>query len=664
MTYKWRNFKKLGRKHHFMMFEILLALVVVMFGIFGISSMMPVGMSSQKQAVGTSYMTDAAEQLLRFNASKLRTDWDWLNVFASAKPDQNDQGTTWLSSSLFEVNNLRIKADDGFNAAIDNNSGLFLLEQLTLGQVDHAAIARLWKDVTVNANGSMDVTIYAEVSWPAEKPYYARDKQVFNLQVSKAPEIAMASETYSSSVCSITKENGGGYSTIISDVVDNGDSTYTIDLAITHDGCAGAECPELSSFSVEAGVGTYSNVSFGGITGTLDMGPDLDDDDFQGFKVDYTSGMGNGTPGNLYISYTLTSLQEQEMVAHGNGNVYSVTFAIADFEYVLNCNASSVSVSAAAADDAYIVDTSTGGGSSGAMTYNGGGATAAAMTFSPSDDYETLTVVAPGVLANDTTSDGSQLTAVLVAKPSKGTLTLNEDGSFTYVPSTKFKGKDGFTYKAFNGSKLTNVARVKINSTDDDIDFDIVDGEVIPDEEYTADLKMLGAAITWGGSYDMPVTVKATIGSNTIEPWGSYDLPVDGNVNVHTSMDYTLPDTYPADTPVSILGRSWHKVDSSYSGTSNSHWQQEMVVDSATGSANVLVLRNGDAVPAIEPFQNQSSIVSFLQGYIDDATDTVVLDANQSILLFELGTTDLSSSAADFQDLVVLVTLKRVISEN
>ena len=35
----------------------------------------------------------------------------------------------------------------------------------------------------------------------------------------------------------------------------------------------------------------------------------------------------------------------------------------------------------------------------------------------------------------------------------------------------------------------------------------------------------------------------------------------------------------------------------------------------------------------------------------------MTMDENQSIYLFELGTTRLTSSAADFQDLVVLVTL-------
>ena len=42
---------------------------------------------------------------------------------------------------------------------------------------------------------------------------------------------------------------------------------------------------------------------------------------------------------------------------------------------------------------------------------------------------------APGVLANDTDADGDTLTAVLVAGPANGTLTLNADGSFTYTPT-------------------------------------------------------------------------------------------------------------------------------------------------------------------------------------------------------------------------------------
>ena len=71
---KWQETKYFSQQFNFFMLEITLALVVVMLAIFGVSSMFPVGMSTQKQAVGTSYMTDAAEQLLRLNASYIKND--------------------------------------------------------------------------------------------------------------------------------------------------------------------------------------------------------------------------------------------------------------------------------------------------------------------------------------------------------------------------------------------------------------------------------------------------------------------------------------------------------------------------------------------------------------------------------------------------------------
>ncbi len=61
---------------------------------------------------------------------------------------------------------------------------------------------------------------------------------------------------------------------------------------------------------------------------------------------------------------------------------------------------------------------------------------------------ETLQVDAPGVLGNDHDPDSEQLTAVLVARPDHGELTLNADGSFTYTPEAGYVGADKFTYAA------------------------------------------------------------------------------------------------------------------------------------------------------------------------------------------------------------------------
>jgi VCBS repeat-containing protein len=62
-----------------------------------------------------------------------------------------------------------------------------------------------------------------------------------------------------------------------------------------------------------------------------------------------------------------------------------------------------------------------------------------------------LHIAAPGVLKNDTDADNPTLTAVKDASPQFGTLTLNSDGSFTYVPTTGFRGNDTFTYHVNDG---------------------------------------------------------------------------------------------------------------------------------------------------------------------------------------------------------------------
>src|SRR5439155_272846 len=64
--------------------------------------------------------------------------------------------------------------------------------------------------------------------------------------------------------------------------------------------------------------------------------------------------------------------------------------------------------------------------------------------YTTAEDTE-LTVIAPGVLANDSDVDGNSLSAVLVSSPSHGTLTLNSDGSLVYLPALNFNGIDTFT---------------------------------------------------------------------------------------------------------------------------------------------------------------------------------------------------------------------------
>ena len=184
---------KFSQKSNFGMIEVALAAFILTTALMGISSLFITGMESQKRAVSSSMAVDGAEQFLSLNATFIKTDWNWSFIFANSKPTADDHELEWNIDPIFEHQNIVISPEVDFDPSFDLNSGYFLLEQLTDGRVDHRAIMRLWKDLQINENGSIKGTLYLEVSWRAELPYHSREKQIFTLEVFKAPEIELAS---------------------------------------------------------------------------------------------------------------------------------------------------------------------------------------------------------------------------------------------------------------------------------------------------------------------------------------------------------------------------------------------------------------------------------------------------------------------------------------
>jgi hypothetical protein len=69
---------------------------------------------------------------------------------------------------------------------------------------------------------------------------------------------------------------------------------------------------------------------------------------------------------------------------------------------------------------------------------------------------------ANGVLKNDFDMDGQMLVCVLTESPSNGFVSLNADGSFTYLPKSGFEGTDVFTYAIFDGQSLSKPSKVTL----------------------------------------------------------------------------------------------------------------------------------------------------------------------------------------------------------
>ena len=93
--------------------------------------------------------------------------------------------------------------------------------------------------------------------------------------------------------------------------------------------------------------------------------------------------------------------------------------------------------------------------------------TTAAATYDAHSGGVLTVDAAQGVLAGDIDNNGETLTAALAANggPAHGTLTLNADGSFTYVSTAGYTGDDSFTYVASDSLSSSAATTVNIDIT-------------------------------------------------------------------------------------------------------------------------------------------------------------------------------------------------------
>ena len=133
----------------------------------------------------------------------------------------------------------------------------------------------------------------------------------------------------------------------------------------------------------------------------------------------------------------------------------------------------------------FVVLSGPGGVAGGTLTFSGPGqvvvqaAQAGSTAFNPAaaqmviTAFNTPPVSSNGSAAGDenttitgaataTDAQGTALNFILVTSPSHGTLTLNSNGSFSYVPAQYFHGTDSFTFKANDGYVDSNVSTVTL----------------------------------------------------------------------------------------------------------------------------------------------------------------------------------------------------------
>jgi hypothetical protein len=139
------------------------------------------------------------------------------------------------------------------------------------------------------------------------------------------------------------------------------------------------------------------------------------------------------------------------------------------------------------------------------------------------DESQAASVTPPGVLANDIDPDGDALTALITELPVQGTLTLDADGGFTYVPDSPegHSGADGFRYVARDGSLQSNSAFVLLVSAASDGPL-AVSQRVTTHENEPCQIQLLAAKTD--GSEVFEIVAQPTHGWVEIDPWGEGDV--------------------------------------------------------------------------------------------------------------------------------------------
>jgi hypothetical protein len=231
----------------------------------------------------------------------------------------------------------------------------------------------------------------------------------------------------------------------------------------------------------------------------------------------------------------------------------------------------------------------------------------------------TLNEAAPGVLVNDTDADGpSPLTAVLDVGPTNGTLTLNADGSFDYVPDADFDGVDSFTYMAFDGVSNSNVATVTLTINPTNEDAPIADGQGVG--------TMVDTAISIFLTGSDPDT------GDTVTLFRITSLPGDGTLEDSVGTVLSVNDTIAGAGPVEVV----YIPDTSYVGYDEFTFQVDsdgaspptQTSADATVAITVFNLRIPNPTPVVD--EGFGRVVAVLDNDGDDTGDQIVIGAPQA----------------------------------
>jgi VCBS repeat-containing protein len=168
--------------------------------------------------------------------------------------------------------------------------------------------------------------------------------------------------------------------------------------------------------------------------------------------------------------------------------------------------------------------------------------------------------IADGVLANDSDADGDTLIVnSVIAEPSNGVLTLNDNGSFTYLPNANFAGTDSFVYEVIDrdGATVQATVAIIISAVDDGPiaianSFTVIEDSRVAIEVLLNDIENDGENLFVSEVNGLPISVNSSItvsnGVVTLAAENTLIFIPAPNFNGNTEFTYTVSDGIGSDT--------------------------------------------------------------------------------------------------------------------
>ncbi len=261
---------------------------------------------------------------------------------------------------------------------------------------------------------------------------------------------------------------------------ENSNANFTLDVSVT---------TTETSTGESSTVNTSLDVDVTGVADapTLEVSAASGDED-TAIALDISSALVD-TDGSETLSVTVSDIPDGAILADADGNEITVTDGSAD---VSPSDLSGLTITPAdnfnGSFDLTVTSTSSEeGGDAATVTSTltvdvdavNDGPVANADTLSGTEDTA-ITFSASDLLGNDTDVDGDTLSIASFDQPDGGTITLNDDGSYTFTPDADFNGETTFTYTVEDPSGAQSQATVTI-----DVDG-VNDGPVAADDVATA----------------------------------------------------------------------------------------------------------------------------------------------------------------------------------